>query len=67
MVMRRLYALEESASGRDLDPSRPLQLCLRRGMKINMTMIFQTTEPLSGACPRCMTETDAPEDATVQW
>ncbi|RSL64865.1 hypothetical protein CEP51_013081 [Fusarium floridanum] len=66
MVMRRDYALEESASGRDLDLNRPLHLCLRRGMKINMTMIFQIPKSLSGACPRCMTEIDAPEDITVQ-
>ncbi|RMJ07196.1 hypothetical protein CDV36_013203 [Fusarium kuroshium] len=66
MVMKRMYTLEESASGRDLDSDRPLHLCLRRGMKINMAMIFQTTEPLSDACPSCMTEIDAPEDITAQ-
>ncbi|WAO84146.1 Hypothetical protein NCS54_00135200 [Fusarium falciforme] len=66
MVMRREYALEESASGRDLDPERPLHLCLRRGMRINMSMIFQTAERLSGACPRCRTETAAPEGITAQ-
>ncbi|KAM0440867.1 hypothetical protein ACHAPT_000169 [Fusarium lateritium] len=66
MVMRREYVLEESASGRDLDPERPLHLCLRRGMKIHMSMIFQTPWFLPGACPRCMTKTDAPRDVTVQ-
>ncbi|KAJ3534678.1 hypothetical protein NM208_g7444 [Fusarium decemcellulare] len=66
MVMRREYALEESASGKDLDTERPLHLCLRRGMRINMSMIFQTAAPLSGSCPRCMTETNAPENVTVQ-
>ncbi|KAJ2985684.1 hypothetical protein NUW58_g5402 [Xylaria curta] len=66
MVVRREYALEESASGRDLDSARPLHLCLRRGMKINMSMIFQTAEIVIGACPRCGTESDAPEGVTVQ-
>ncbi|RSL89111.1 hypothetical protein CEP52_015018 [Fusarium oligoseptatum] len=66
MVLKRLYALEESASGRDLDPNRPLHLCLRRGMKINMAMIFQTTDPLSDACPSCMTEINVSEDVTTQ-
>ncbi|RTE71534.1 hypothetical protein BHE90_014055 [Fusarium euwallaceae] len=65
MVMKRQYALEESTSGRDLDPNRPLHFCLRRGMKINMAMRFQTTEPLSDACPSCMTEIDAPEGVTT--
>ncbi|RSL55315.1 hypothetical protein CEP53_007124 [Fusarium sp. AF-6] len=66
MVMRRAYALEESASGSDLDPVRPLHLSLRRGMKINMAMIFETATRLLGACPRCLTEIDAPKDVTVQ-
>jgi len=67
MVLRQEYALEESASGRDLNTELPLHRCLRRGMKINMSMIFQTTEIIVGACPRCHTVTDAQEDVTVQW
>ncbi|KAF5013989.1 hypothetical protein FDECE_19 [Fusarium decemcellulare] len=38
-VQRREYALEESASGSDLNPERPLHLFLRRGMRINMSML----------------------------
>lgn len=42
MVLRKLYTLEEDRSGRDLDDSQPLTSSLRRGMKINMAMVFVT-------------------------
>lgn len=67
MVQRQDYALEESTTGRDLNTSLPLRRSLRRGMKINMSMIFYGTEVVVGACPRCHTVTDAPEDVNVQW
>ncbi|EXU97164.1 hypothetical protein X797_009783 [Metarhizium robertsii] len=66
MVQRQDYALEESTTGRDLNTSLPLRRSLRRGMKINMSMIFYGTEVVVGACPRCHTVTDAPEDVNVQ-
>lgn len=67
MVLRQDYALEESASGRDLDTKVPLHYCLRRGMKINMSMIFRATENMIGACPRCHRIADTPENTTVKW
>ncbi|KAH7146239.1 hypothetical protein EDB81DRAFT_486124 [Dactylonectria macrodidyma] len=66
MVLTREYALEDSSSGRDLDTNRPLHFCLRRGMKINMSMVFDAATLVAGACPRCTTATDAAEDVTVQ-
>ncbi|KAH7254936.1 hypothetical protein MRS44_016409 [Fusarium solani] len=66
MVLNRQYALEESSSGRDLDTNRPLHFCLRRGMKINMSMIFNASTVVTGTCPRCNKVTDVPEDVTVQ-
>ncbi|UPK95737.1 hypothetical protein LCI18_006672 [Fusarium solani-melongenae] len=66
MVLKREYALEESSSGRDLDMDRPLHFCLRRGMKINMSMIFNASTVVTGACPRCNKVTDVPEDVTIQ-
>ncbi|KID65919.1 hypothetical protein MAN_05578, partial [Metarhizium hybridum] len=66
MVQRQDYALEEGTTGRDLNTSLPLRRSLRRGMKINMSMIFYGTEVVVGACPRCHTVADAPEDVNVQ-
>lgn len=66
MVRSGQYVLEENSSGKDLDQRLPLSVCLRRGMKINMSMVFAV--PLvSGSCPRCGTKTDAPEDVTTRW
>ncbi|KAL2674038.1 hypothetical protein Neosp_012484 [[Neocosmospora] mangrovei] len=67
MVLKREYILEESSSGRDLDTNRPLHFCLRKGMKINMSMMFNASTVVTGACPRCNMVADRPEDVTVQW
>ncbi|KAI8719316.1 hypothetical protein NCS52_00712200 [Fusarium sp. LHS14.1] len=53
MVIRRAYALEESVSGKDLDTGRPLRICLRRGMRIHMSMTAaDTPEGVTVQCPR---------------
>lgn len=67
MVQRQDYALEEGATGRDLNKDLPLYRCLRRGMKVYMSMIFQSTEVVVGACPRCHTVTESPQDVNIQW
>jgi len=67
MVLRREFALEEHISGKDLDQDLPLTACLRRGMKINMSMVFSDQKIVSTSCPRCSTHTDAPEGDLVQW
>ncbi|RSL90954.1 hypothetical protein CEP51_000518 [Fusarium floridanum] len=66
MVLKREYALEEGSSGRDLDTNRPLHFCLRKGMKINMSMVFDAATVIAGACPRCNMVADVPEGVTVQ-
>lgn len=67
MVRKRLYALEETATGRDLDIAVPLYHCLRRGMLLYMSMIFYDDDTVVGECPRCHATTDAPDGATIQW
>ena len=67
MVQRKDYTLEEGSTGRDLNKDLPLYCCLRRGMKVYMSMIFQSTEVVVGACPRCHTVTDSPQDVNIQW
>ncbi|KAJ4147159.1 hypothetical protein LMH87_001704 [Akanthomyces muscarius] len=66
MVSRNEYALEESATGKDLNTGVPLHRCLRRGMRVYMSMIFYDAEVVAGACPRCHAETDAPEGVSIQ-
>ncbi|KAK3349545.1 hypothetical protein B0T25DRAFT_482206 [Lasiosphaeria hispida] len=66
MVLQRQFALEESCTGNDLDRSCPLKACLRRGMKVDMSMVFATGTVLRGSCPRCKTPIDATEGVTIQ-
>lgn len=67
-VRKKQYALEEHCSGRDLDRSRPLTKWLRRGMKVNMSMVFRVTkqELTRSRCPRCYTTVVATEGRTVR-
>ncbi|RYO92152.1 hypothetical protein DL762_001810 [Monosporascus cannonballus] len=48
MVLRREYALEENCSGKDIDHSLPWSASFRRGMKVNMSMVF-TNVPVESA------------------
>ncbi|KAH8202713.1 hypothetical protein TruAng_003089 [Truncatella angustata] len=66
MVLKQQFALEEHFSGKDFARDSPLSECVRRGMRIDMSMIFETNIVLLGACPRCREDTDAPENVTIQ-
>ncbi|KAI0875786.1 hypothetical protein GGS24DRAFT_272331 [Hypoxylon argillaceum] len=66
MVMRQQYALEESCSGKDINRHIPWNVTVRRGMKIDMSMIFADFA-LEGFCPRCDTETQATVGRNAQW
>ncbi len=63
LVLRKQYALEDHSSSKELDQQRPFSL--RRGMKVNMSMIFPGTG--SSSCPRCHAATGAQEGQYVQW
>ncbi|KAL8389515.1 hypothetical protein RB595_008900 [Gaeumannomyces hyphopodioides] len=66
-VLSRQYALEDDCSGRDLDRSRPPKAWLRRGMKVNMSMVFVTGQHLTrDQCPRCQMAVVTMEEVTVQ-
>ena len=66
MVVRREFALEEHISEQDLDQSLPPRACFRRGMKVNMSMVF-SDQKVSASCPRCHTHADAPKGVLIQW
>ena len=67
MVVQRKYALEESITGKDITRSLPWRASIRRGMKIDMSMVFLGTFIISGSCPRCKAVVDVPEDVKVEW
>ncbi|KAL1841536.1 hypothetical protein VTJ49DRAFT_6965 [Mycothermus thermophilus] len=62
-VSMRLYTLEEACTGRDIDRLKPLVCSLRRGMRVNMSMVFENPSRENRyACPRCgATVSDAKE------
>lgn len=68
-VLNGEYALEEACTGTDIDTSLPLSASVRKGMKINMSIIFMVdtiiTQP--ERCPRCETSYSAAENVVVQW
>ncbi|KAK4442462.1 hypothetical protein QBC34DRAFT_313009 [Podospora aff. communis PSN243] len=66
MVCQHQYTLEENCSGKDIERETPISQSLRRGMKVNMSMVFQIGI-LSGACPRCNTDSQAPKGLAVTW
>ncbi|KAK0631582.1 hypothetical protein B0T14DRAFT_467625 [Immersiella caudata] len=64
MVCQQQYTLEENYTGRDLERAVPIPQSLRRWMKINMSRVFQL-DIVSGACPRCNTDSRATKDLTI--
>lgn len=61
------YVLEEACTSRDLDTSLPLMASVRRGMKINMSIIFELDIFIKSACPRCERSCVATKNVPVQW
>jgi hypothetical protein len=62
-VKSRLYLLEDHVSNTKLDVEGPFTL--RRGMKINMSMIFFGDNGQD--CPRCQSRSDAEIGRYVHW
>ncbi|KAK0631300.1 hypothetical protein B0T14DRAFT_1158 [Immersiella caudata] len=67
LVKRGQFALEEASSGRDIDRRVPISISFRRGMKIDMSIMFSNEESIEGACPRCREPANAPDNTTVSW
>ncbi|KAK9770307.1 hypothetical protein SCAR479_13048 [Seiridium cardinale] len=66
MVLNHQFAIEDHCSGKDIKQDVPLQVGIRRGMRIDMSMVFTESQAIQGSCPRCHTITDAPENITIQ-
>jgi hypothetical protein len=67
LIQRRQFALEDSSSGLDVNRSLPISVSFRRGMKIDMSMMFSNDDAIEGVCPKCRTPANAPENTTIQW
>jgi hypothetical protein len=70
MVCKRQYVLEENCTGKEINSRVPLSHSFRRGMKVNMSMVFMLdtrTRILPGVCPRCNAKNQAPEGMAINW
>lgn len=64
------YAMQDVASRRKIDLTRPWESIFRPGRRVNMSMVFQQNEAQSSSCPGCLsTNTVVGEDTNddVQW
>lgn len=66
MVKQKEYALEESCRGIELPQNKPLAASLRRGMRINMAMLFPSTADTS-SCPRCDVPAQGQDGQEIKW
>ncbi|KAJ4414464.1 hypothetical protein N0V82_007913 [Gnomoniopsis sp. IMI 355080] len=63
------YAMEDTASKRTLDLTKPWESIFRPGRKVVMSMLFQQVESTISSCPGCLKETvqeDSGEDTHTQ-
>jgi hypothetical protein len=69
-VKQKQYGLQDKASKRDIEDSRPWQRAFLPGQRIEMSFLFDTRENENNAnaavCPGCQTPSTEPTDAEVQ-
>ncbi|KAK3941234.1 hypothetical protein QBC46DRAFT_353431 [Diplogelasinospora grovesii] len=66
LVQQQAYALEENCTGKNIDRRRPWSASVRRGMKVNMSMVFTDVPDGEERCPGCKTGADFPENGAIQ-
>lgn len=67
MVQNKEYVIEESATRRDIDRSRPWEASFLPGQKCVMSMLFNEPVNSTSSCPRCQLPSDRSQDSDVQW
>lgn len=66
MVRNKEYVIQESATKREIDQTRPWEASFLPGQRIFMSMLFNAATSKS-SCPRCQTSSNEPQDSDVQW
>ncbi|KAH7085738.1 hypothetical protein BKA63DRAFT_402029 [Paraphoma chrysanthemicola] len=69
-IKKKQYGLQEKATKREIEQSRPWQRAFLPGQRIEMSFLFDTQDPESGvdkvSCPGCQTTSSNPTDAEIQ-
>jgi len=66
-VLDHEYAIEEACTEKDIDISLPWSVSVRRGMRLNMSIVFKDVDTIKGRCPRCKTPHSVPDNVNFQW
>lgn len=64
------YAMEETASKKSLDITKPWESIFRPGRKVIMSMLFEQVETTISSCPACFREEVQKKDDEIthsQW
>ncbi|KAH7095385.1 hypothetical protein FB567DRAFT_556608 [Paraphoma chrysanthemicola] len=69
-IKKKQYGLQEKATKREIEQSRPWQRAFLPGQRIEMSFLFDTQDSESGvdnvSCPGCQTMSSNPTDAEIQ-
>jgi len=66
-VLRREYAIEDSATGRDFERKRDWNMCFRPGQKVDMSMTFPDAGRSSSSCPGCGKVAESLDNLQIKW
>jgi hypothetical protein len=72
-ILRKEYAIQNRATGRDMDISIPWESFFLPGLCFYMSMIFQivqdeeTHDPEQDSCPRCSAKSNQPQGLKIIW
>jgi hypothetical protein len=72
-IRKNEFAIENRATGKDMDRSKPWESFFRPGLWFDMDMIFQTDLDEDSevseedTCPTCRTKSDKPRGLKITW
>jgi len=63
------FAIQDSATKRDVDLSLPWESCFSPGQQVEMSMVFDSVEAFGSGCPKCNEDNDDDliVDQDVEW
>ena len=61
------FAIQDSATRRDVDLSSAWETCFSPGQHVDMSMIFTMTKTLLTHCPKCNDNCNEMPDKDVEW
>ena len=68
-VKRKEFVLQNRGTQRMIDFVRPLELCVRPGQKLDMSMVFREVQGVvsRNECPRCHEPSSGAAEDEVKW